>query len=369
MNHARRGAIAGSGSIAAGGGGGGTGTVFGFDLSFNKYVGAESVLSAPQTRLERSFSIGGAGLPIAKVFRSGTPTTWDPAQEGVVSGRRVIACYGPQTTVPAAAAGNDNARLSAWASSVPRDWRVIFCFFQEADDNIQAGDFSAGDYKAVFAQHYPIIKAAQKAPSSGLRGNQLELWPIFSTPFNLSLSAATAASWLPSPSVCDGYGWDVYLNPNGQQLPGHTGDIRYDTAYDQDWATRCDRIMTVHQLNGMNRWLIGEAGAPARDWDTDGTQRDLYLTNGIEYCLDPPLAGLPAADAFCFYNSKGTNWDQRVETESAILNWDHSGGPNANLEATPSLPVPAAMKPDEPFVATYSSYINAGPTSAYIGPS
>jgi hypothetical protein len=307
-------------------------------------------------------------LPVAKFFYSGVgalPTTWNASKEGTTSGRRVFITYQWDTTAANAAGGDMDAKIASYAASVPRGWHVYFCYFNEPDDNFKAGTANVADYKAVCARHAPIVRAAQKAPNpgAGLQGNKLEFWSCFTIPFNLNVSAATSASWLPDPGVLDGLGWDAYLNPNG------VGGTRYNSLYDQHMQDRYASVWDVHRLTGVYNWGITEWGAPWRNWDTSGTARDTYCREAMDYWL----AGHVQADGqlykpkfLCFFNRKGTNWDQRLVANNVPTTFDHSGGPGGP-DNPPTVSVPASMLPDEPFRFSYTNYITSNIYTPFDG--
>jgi hypothetical protein len=206
----------------------------------------------------------------------------------------------------------------------------------------------------VYARHLPIIHAAQKAPNpgAGLAGNRLEMWSCFTIPFNLGITAATSASW--QPDVCDGYGWDAYLNPNG------IGGTRYNSLYDQHMTARFTTAVDVMNLNGVYRWAIPEWGAPWRNWDNGAQARDTYGREAMDYWLAGFVMNdgqLHKPDFICWFDRKGTNWDQRLVADGLPTTFDHSGGPGGpDNPAT----VPVPVTPDEPLSLSLTSYIAAG---------
>lgn len=346
------------------------GITFGFNVSSSLFGFTES-LQQCHDRYLSSYNL--TVLPIAKMFHNALPTAWSSTFGGVVSGRRVIICYTAKTSVANAAAGDMDAEVASYFASVPRDWYVIAVFMQEPNDDLQKGSFSATDYKNAYKRHYAIIKAQQKAanPGAGLHGNRLEMWSCFINPLNLGMTAAATAAWLPDPTFndgadggyCDGYGWDCYLNPNGQQLPGHTGDTRYNTDYAQFWSARMQAALDANALKGMQRWGIMEAGAPWRNWDTGATTRDTVMTAGFDYCKTPPQ-GLPA-EHFLMFDSLGTQWDQRIVADGIPTQFDHRGGPGG-----PDVPgfVAVPATPDEPLRVTYETRIKGGVYNQFVGP-
>lgn len=336
-----------------------TSIAYGANISTSLFVGAETMQQCHDRYLS-TWSL--AQLPIGKIFRQTTPTTWDSSYEGVVSGRRVIYCYKPTVSVADASTGGDDAEISALAAAVPRGWYVRFVFFQEHDDDIQDGTFTATQYRNVYARHYDLIHAAEKTPSGGLPGNKLELWSCGQAPMQLSLSVATSASYMPLAADCDGYGWDCYLNPFG--VTGPTGGIGYESSYAPTWEDRFEECLQVNALNGVDRYGVMEFGAPWRNWDTGpphstggvaGGSRDAALMTGIAWLNDQD----PAPEFWCMFDSIGTNWDQRFVADSVPSTFTHTGH-------TP-LTVSHGMTGDEPFIVSYQNLLRAGRYSPFSG--
>jgi hypothetical protein len=329
---------------------------YGFNISAdNGFTGSTETATQAHDRLVSSYGL--TVVPIAKMFYGGMPpAAWDSNFEGVVTGKRVIICYGAGTSEANAAAGGDNARMAAHAASVPRGWHVIYVHRQEPDDEMKAGTLNVADYKAVYAQHYPVIHAAQKAPNpgAGLLGNKLELWSCFQAPVQLGLSAAQSASWHPDPGTQDGNGWDCYLNPVG------VGGTRYNSLYDPHGPNRFQQCIDVNNLMGMHKWGVMEYAAPWRNWDNGAQARNTYMVEFTEFLRAGYVGNdsqLHKPEHIVLFNRKGTQWDQRFTRGGAPTTYDHSGGPGGpDNPAT----VPVPVLPDEPFGVSYSAYVNGG---------
>lgn len=332
---------------------------YGFNVSTSLFVGSENMQQC-HDRYLNTFEI--SQLPIGKIFRQTTPSTWDSTYEGVVSGRRVIYCYRPVSNIATTVAGGDDAEISALAAAVPRGWYVRFVFWQEHDDDVRDGTITAAQYRAVYARHYPLIHAAQKAPSGGLPGNKLELWSCGQAPMQLSLSVAQSAAMMPLADDCDGYGWDCYLNPFG--VAGPTGGIGYESSYSPTFQDRFEECLQVNDLMGVSRYGVMEFGAPWRNWDTGapfstggvaGGSRNNALMTGINWLNSQD----PAPEMWALFDSIGTNWDQRFVADGVPTTFTHTGH-------TPST-VSHGMTGDEPFTASFADLIRGGNYAPFSG--
>ncbi len=86
-------------------------------------------------------------LEVARIFYPGGPEPWVGSPADVADRPVVVSFKLPPAEV---IAGDHDASLRAWFSSIPRDRRVWWVYFHEPEDNIEDGHFTAEDFRAAF---------------------------------------------------------------------------------------------------------------------------------------------------------------------------------------------------------------------------
>ncbi len=99
------------------------------------------------------------GLPISRVFYSGAPPAW-PGNAGY-SGRDVVVSfkYVPEQVI----AGTYDRAIRSWFANAPTDRDIYWSYFHEPEDNIEAGETTAANYRAAFA-HVAALAALANNP-------------------------------------------------------------------------------------------------------------------------------------------------------------------------------------------------------------
>lgn len=137
-------------------------------------------------------------LKVLRIFFPGAPEPWTaPALD---HGRPVVVSFKllPRDVL----AGTYDAAMRAWFAAAPRDRSVWWVYWHEPEDDIQAGRFSAAEYRAAFAR---LDALADRASNPMLRTTQVLM--------DWTLDARSGRDWrtfYPGAGVIDVQAWDQY---------------------------------------------------------------------------------------------------------------------------------------------------------------
>ena len=181
-----------------GGGNGSTGTSTGtrYGASFQARSG-ESYRAA----LARTDKTLGR-LDLVRVFYPRAPAPWP----GKAPGRDVVVSFklSPRLVV----AGNWDAAMRTWFAGAPKNLDVYWSYWHEPENDIEAGSFTAAEYKAAF-EH--LDQLAKKANNPRLRSTVILQ--------SYSTRPASGRNWrdyVPDPGSVDVLAWDVYNRDTSQ---------------------------------------------------------------------------------------------------------------------------------------------------------
>jgi hypothetical protein len=86
------------------------------------------------------------GLESVRVFYTGLPANWPGKLDA--DGRPMVVSF--KADPADVAAGRHDARLSRWFEEAPRDQDIYWSFFHEPENNIEAGEYTADEYRRAW---------------------------------------------------------------------------------------------------------------------------------------------------------------------------------------------------------------------------
>jgi hypothetical protein len=197
-------------------------------------------------------------MPVDRVFYPGLPKAW-PGNAGYGSSKAVVVSFkvSPQQVLT----GAYDATLSNWFATAPRDRDVYWTYFHEPEDNIEAGDFTAADYRAAWQR---ISMLSLKANNDRLHATLI-----------LMCYTLTSAS---GRSFADYYAGSAYI------------DVLGFDCYNQWWA-KGEYVPPATQFAGVvaeslatgKPFAITEFGSQIAVGDTTGAGRAAWLKTSAAY--------------------------------------------------------------------------------------
>jgi hypothetical protein len=141
-------------------------------------------------------------LGFVRVFYPRAPARWP----GKAPGRNVVVSFKlpPRQVV----AGRFDKTMRAWFAAAPKNLDIYWCYWHEPENDIEAGAFTADEYKAAF-EH--LDKLAKKAGNSRLKSTVILQ--------SYSTRPASGRNWrdyVPDPASVDVLAWDVYNRDTSQ---------------------------------------------------------------------------------------------------------------------------------------------------------
>ena len=284
------------------------------DASKARNVAGEDARDTPQCGMNVNNSVHYAarratfgGVGVARVFHPTLlPARWTGAKDGLSDTKRAQISF----KVPPArlAAGDYDAKIIAWLTSIPAGWTVWLTFWHEPGDELRAGRFTAAEYRAAWRRLSDLVRRQARLPDV-----DVYLAPVFGA-YQVD-TAGWADSWVPAPTEVDLLCWDMYGNPTGG--PG------LSSPYPNVQET-VDKCLYVTERLGFTQWGVSEFNAPRRVWDASESARVRWLEEFRAYCWSPsrgvaPQLGSPLL--FLLWEGEGTNWDQTFKTAASIDWW------------------------------------------------
>jgi hypothetical protein len=141
-------------------------------------------------------------LDLVRVFYPRAPAPWP----GKAPGRNVVVSFklSPRLVL----AGRWDAAMTAWFAGAPKNLDVYWSYWHEPENDIQAGSFTAAEYKAAF-QHLDDL--AKQADNPRLRSTV-----ILQSYTTRPASGRNWRDYVPDPSSVDVLAWDVYNRDKSQ---------------------------------------------------------------------------------------------------------------------------------------------------------
>ena len=138
------------------------------------------------------------GIKVVRLFNAGLPGAWPGLAAEMTDAPLVVSFKAPPGEV---AAGRHDAFFAKWFASAPRDRQVWWSYWHEPEDDIEAGAYSAGEYRAAWAR---LDRLADAAGNPRLASTLILMcW---------SLEAGSGRTWTDyyAGAAVDVLGWDCY---------------------------------------------------------------------------------------------------------------------------------------------------------------
>jgi len=196
------------------------------------------------------------GLEVVRIFYPGLPQAWPGKLD--TGGRPMIVSFkAPPADV---IAGRHDAALGTWFRTAPRDRVVWWTYFHEPENDIEAGSFTAAQFRQAWQR---LAGLADAAGNPDLRATLILMgW---------TLEPGSGRNWrdyYAGPQHVDVLGWDLY------NLSWRNGNYRPP-------ADNFQRVVAVSQAEGLP-FGIAETGTPILGSD-DGTGRADWLRGSVDY--------------------------------------------------------------------------------------
>lgn len=196
-------------------------------------------------------------LRMVRVFYPGLPPAWSGSRADVANRTVVVSFKAPPADV---VAGKYDARLANWFASIPRDHDVYWSYFHEPENDVEAGNYTAAQFRAAWRR---VAGLADRARNPQLRATLILMcWTLNPN------SRRSFADYYPGGDVVDVLGWDCY-NSGG----------RYNRYTDP--AKVFGPMITKSKALGKP-WGLAETGSVRIDGDS-GTGRAAWLRSVSSY--------------------------------------------------------------------------------------
>lgn len=194
-------------------------------------------------------------LDVVRVFYPGAPAPWP----GKAPGRNVVVSF--KLDPRAVVTSEFDEQMRTWFRTAPRDLDVNWVYWHEPEDDIEAGRFTAEEFRAAFAH---LARLAREANNPRLKSTLVLM--------SYTTRAASGRNWrdyYPGDDVIDVFAWDVY------NRPGRDGE-----AYSSP-AELMDAPRKISESVGKP-FAVAELGSVLAPGD-DGTGRATWLRTVGEY--------------------------------------------------------------------------------------
>ena len=195
-------------------------------------------------------------LDVVRVFSTGLPSPW-PGKAGEVGGPVVVSFKASPSAVNA---GTYDAFFRDWFAAAPRDREVWWSLWHEPEDDVEAGHFTAQEWRAAFRR---LAALADRAGNPHLH-NTVILMCWTTNP----KSGRSFGDYFPGADVVDTIGWDCYSHPSDPRTYSSPADM---------YA----RAIAASRSVGVS-WGIAETGSRLVPGD-DGTKRAAWLRQVASY--------------------------------------------------------------------------------------
>ena len=211
------------------------------------------------------------GMEVVRVFYPGLPSGW-PGRAGDVDGAIVVSFKAPPAEI---LAGKHDALLANWFRTAPTDREIWWSYWHEPEDDVEAGNFTAQQYRDAFRR---IAGLANAANNPKLHNTVILMcWTVNPR------SGRTFSDYFPGKDVVDTIGWDCYSAASSS------------TAYYSPEEVYSRAIATTRGL-GLE-FGIAETGSLKVGVDPDGSKRAEWLRSVGRYLEDQD------ASFVCYFDS------------------------------------------------------------------
>jgi hypothetical protein len=228
-------------------------------------------------------------MPVDRVYYPGLPKPW-PGNAGYGNGQAVVVSF--KATPAQVNSGALDATLANWFETAPRDRDVYWSYYHEPEDNIEAGDFTAADYRAAWQR---ISAISHRAQNPRLHATLILMC------YTLSKSSGRSfADYYAGVNYIDVLGWDCYNQTwaKGQYI---------------DPATQFAGVLAESQATGKP-FAVTEFGSQIAVGDTTGAGRAAWLKASAAYLASQ------GAVAVTYFDSPVSN-EYRLLDSNSLNAW------------------------------------------------
>ena len=191
------------------------------------------------------------GMEVVRVFYPGLPAAW-PGRAGQVDGPVVVSFKASPVEI---LSGKDDAYLSNWFATAPRDRDIWWTYWHEPEDDVERGAFTAEQWRDAYRHLAGLADAAQNPRL--FNTVILMCWTVNPR------SGRSFDAFFPGRDVVEAMGWDCYSVPTASTAYAKPEDIY-------------GRALTKTQELGL-QFGIAETGSLLAGSDPNGVQRAQWL--------------------------------------------------------------------------------------------
>jgi hypothetical protein len=196
-------------------------------------------------------------MDVVRVYYPGMPESW-PGRAGAVNGPISVSFKDAPSRV---LSGQDDAFFTNWFASAPRDRQIWWTYWHEPEDDIEAGKFSAADYRAAWVH---LNELADKAGNPDLHSTLILMcWSLN------PLSHRNFDDYFPGKATIDVLGWDCYNRSAGKGTYTAPADV-------------FGPLVAKSNAIGLP-FAIGEFGSVLATNDGSGAGRAQWLADCAKY--------------------------------------------------------------------------------------
>lgn len=203
-------------------------------------------------------------MDVIRAFNTGTARSWALYKTQVGNTPLVVSFKAQPKDV---IAGRVDSYYLNWFATAPRDHITYWTYFHEPENDIEAGSFTAADYRAAWVH---LAALANRAGNPKLKSTLILMgW---------SAQPASKRNWLnyyPGSATIDVLGWDVYQHGA-------------DKGVYQDPQNMFEEVMSVSKGAGKP-WAVAEVGSKLAPGDA-GSRRAQWLVKLGQYLKSQRVA-------------------------------------------------------------------------------
>jgi hypothetical protein len=197
------------------------------------------------------------GMDVVRVYYTGLPDAW-PGRAGAVNGPISVSFKDTPSRV---LSGQDDAFFTNWFATAPRDRQIWWTYWHEPEDDIEAGKFTAADYRAAWVH---LKELADKAANPKLHSTLILMcWSLN------PLSHRNFDDYFPGKGTIDVLGWDCYNRSAGKGTYTAPSDV-------------FGPLVAKSNALGLP-FAIGEFGSVLATNDASGAGRAQWLADCAQY--------------------------------------------------------------------------------------
>jgi hypothetical protein len=197
------------------------------------------------------------GMHVVRVYYSGMPDNW-PGRAGAANAPVSVSFKDAPSRV---LSGQDDAFFTNWFATAPRDRQIWWTYWHEPEDDIEAGKFTAADYRAAWVH---LKQLADEAGNPNLHSTLILMcWSLN------PLSHRSFDDYFPGKGTIDVLGWDCYNRSAGKGTYTAPADV-------------FGPLVAKSDAIGLP-FAIGEFGSVLATNDANGAGRAQWLADSAKY--------------------------------------------------------------------------------------